>query len=126
MRGADPRIFPDLAPMKFFSGSAQHNRDNLVWQVAFERSRDAILVLSGAKVVACNEAAVRFGGYRTKSDLLSCPPADMAPALQPDGRRSADVAKEKLALATREGQARFEWMTRRADGAEMPVEVTLV
>ena len=48
--------------MKFFSGSAQHNRDNMVWQAAFERSCDAILVLSGAKIIACNEAAVRFGG----------------------------------------------------------------
>jgi len=112
--------------MKFFSGSAQHNRDNMVWQAAFERSSDAILVLSGAKIIACNEAAVRFGGYRAKTDLLSRSPADMAPELQPDGRRSADVAKEKVALAMKQGQARFEWITRRADGAHMPVQVTLV
>jgi PAS domain S-box-containing protein len=112
--------------MKFFSGSAQHNRDNLVWQAAFERSADAILVLSGAKIIACNEAAVRFGGYRAKTDLLSHSPADMAPEMQPDGRRSADVAKEKVAQAAREGHACFEWVTRRADGAMKTVQVTLV
>jgi PAS domain S-box-containing protein len=113
-------------PMKFFSGSAQHDRDNMVWQAAFERSCDAILVLSGAKIIACNEAAVRFGGYRAKADLLSRSPADIAPELQPDGRRSTDVGKDKVALAMTEGHARFEWITRRADGAHMPVQVTLV
>jgi PAS domain S-box-containing protein len=113
-------------PMKFFSGSAQHHRDNMVWQAAFERSCDAILVLSGAKIIACNEAAVRFGGYRAKADLLSRSPADIAPELQPDGRSSTDVGKDKVALAMTEGHARFEWITRRADGAHMPVQVTLV
>jgi hypothetical protein len=112
--------------MKFFSGSAQHDRDNMVWQAAFERSCDAILVLSGAKIIACNEAAVRFGGFRAKADLLSRSPADIAPELQPDGRRSTDVGKDKVALAMTEGHARFEWITRRADGAHMPLQVTLV
>jgi PAS domain-containing protein len=93
------------------------HRDNMVRQAAFERSCDAILVLSGAKIIACNEAAVRFGGYRAKADLLSRSPADIAPELQPDGRRSTDVGKDKVALAMTEGHARFEWITRRADGA---------
>ena len=50
----------------------------------------------------------------------------MAPELQPDGRRSTDVAKEKHAAAIRDGQACFEWTTRRPDGATMMVQVTLV
>jgi len=112
--------------MKFFSSKAQNHHDNEVWRVAFERSCDAILVLSGAKIIACNEAAVRYGGFRGKSDLLSRSPADMAPEFQPDGRRSADIAKEKVAQAARDGQACFEWITRRADGAMMTVQVTLV
>jgi len=41
-------------------------------------------VLAGARIIACNEAAVRFGGFRGKSDLLSRSPADMAPEFQPD------------------------------------------
>jgi hypothetical protein len=52
----------------------------------FEPCVDAILVLAGAKIIACNEAAVRFGGFRGKADLLSRSPADMAPELQLDGR----------------------------------------
>jgi len=112
--------------MKFFSDKARHDRDNLIWQAVFERSCDAILVLSGAKIIACNEAAVRFGGYKAKTDLLAHSPADMAPELQPDGRRSADVAKEMVAQAARHGHACFEWITRRADGAMKTVQVTLV
>jgi PAS domain S-box-containing protein len=112
--------------MKFFSGAVRHNHDNLVWQVAFERSRDAIMVLAGAKIIACNDAAVRLDGYKAKSDLLSRSPADMAPEIQSNGRRSADVAKEMIAQAAREGHACFEWITRRADGTTMPIQVTLV
>ena len=57
--------------MKFFSGAARQNHDNLIWQAAFERSRDAIMVVAGIKIIACNEAAVRLGGFKAKSDLLS-------------------------------------------------------
>ena len=110
----------------FFSNKARHHRDNLIQQAVFEHCTDAILVLAGAKIIACNEAAVRFGGFRGKPDLLSRSPADMAPELQPDGRRSADVAKEKYAAAIRDGQACFEWVTRRPDGVTMTVQVTLV
>jgi methyl-accepting chemotaxis protein len=109
-----------------FSNKAQHNRDNLIQQAVFEQCVDAILVLAGAKIIACNGAAVRFGGFRGKSDLLSRSPADMAPEFQPDGRRSADIAKEKYAAAVRDGHACFDWTTRRADGSTMAVQVTLV
>jgi len=109
-----------------FSNKARHDRDNLIQQAVFEHCVDAILVLAGAKIIACNEAAVRFGGFRGKSDLLSRSPADMAPELQPDGRRSADIAKDKYAAAVRDGHACFDWTTRRADGSTMAVQVTLV
>ncbi len=112
--------------MKFFSRKSGGDHDSLIWQAAFERSVDAILVLAGTRIIACNDTAVRFGGYRAKSDLLSRSPADMAPELQPDGRRSADVAREMVGLAMKDGHARFEWVTRRADGATMPVQVTLI
>jgi PAS domain-containing protein len=82
--------------MKFFSGSAQHHRDNMLWQATFERSCDAILVLSGAKIIACNEAAVRFGGYRARrptlrrsySRTVAAPPMSSGLYILGDRRRS--------------------------------------
>ena len=102
--------------MRFFGRKAGQDRDGQIGLAVFERSADAIMVLSGPKIIACNEAAVRFGGYRSKADLLSRSPADMAPEFQADGRRSSDHVKETLARAMKEGHARFEWITRRADG----------
>ena len=110
----------------FFSNKAQHRRETLIQQAVFEHCADAIMVLAGTRIIACNEAAVRFGGFRSKADLLSRSPADMAPEFQPDGRRSADIARDKYAAAIRDGRASFEWTTRRADGAAMAVMVTLV
>jgi PAS domain S-box-containing protein len=111
--------------MKLFARKAQ-SRDNLIWHAAFERSRDVILVLSTGRIIDCNEAAVRAGGFKDKSDLLSRSPAAMAPELQPDGRPSAVVAKERFDQAVRDGHASFEWVTRRADGTMAPMQITLV
>ncbi|MCP3466657.1 methyl-accepting chemotaxis protein [Bradyrhizobium sp. CCGUVB23] len=112
--------------MRFFGRQTSQDRDGQIWQAVFERSVDAIMVLAGPKIIACNEAAVRFGGYRSKADLLSRSPADMAPEFQADGRRSSECVKETLARAMKDGHARFEWLTRRADGQMVPVQVTLV
>lgn len=112
--------------MMFFGRQASRDRDGQIWQAVFERSADAIMVMSGPKIIACNEAAVKFGGYRGRADLLSRSPAEMAPEFQADGRRSADCVKETMARAMKEGHARFEWLTRRADGQMVPVQVTLV
>ena len=112
--------------MKFFAQRANRDRECQIWHAAFERSADGILVLSGPKIVDCNGAAVRFGGYRSKAELLSRSPADMAPEFQPDGRRSSDHVKEMLPQVSKDGYARFEWIFRRAGGQTVPVQVTLV
>ncbi|MBR1177142.1 PAS domain S-box protein [Bradyrhizobium sp. KB893862 SZCCT0404] len=106
--------------------SRRTNSDTAVWQAVFENCPDSILVLVNTKIVACNEAAVRFGGYRSRADLVSRSPAEMAPEFQPDGRRSADVSREKAELALREGFTRFEWVCKTVDGSLLNVQVALV
>src|SRR5689334_8288677 len=114
------------ASMKLFTSKARQDREHLIWQAAFECSRDVILVLQGGKIMGCNEAAVRASGCKDKADLVSRSPAAMAPECQPDGRPSAVVAKERFDQAVRDGHASFEWVTRRADGAMAPMQITLV
>ena len=112
--------------MAFFSGKSADRAHNLLMTEVFERNRDAILVMSEGKIIACNETAVRFGGFRSKQDLLSRSPATMAPEFQPNGKRSADMVREMDAQARREGHASFEWTTKRADGSPALVQITLV
>ncbi len=109
----------------FFKKKRQDEYDALC-RAAFEKSADAVLVLSKTEIVGCNEAAIRLLRCNSKADILSRQPSDLAPETQPDGRRSADVASEQIAIAAKEGHARFEWMHRRLDGSTFPVRITLV
>jgi len=95
------------------------------YQTMFERSTDAILILDGETFVDCNEATVKMLRYRNKSELLQTHPSDLSPPVQPDGRSSFEKASEMIATAIEKGSHRFEWMHRRADGEDFPVEVLL-
>ncbi|HUB14698.1 MAG TPA: methyl-accepting chemotaxis protein [Acetobacteraceae bacterium] len=112
--------------MRLFKGQRRKSWDNAVAHAVFQRSTDAITVMRGKEIIACNEAAIKVLRCASKAELLTRGPADLAPEFQADGRRSADVANEKLDLAREAGFARFEWLHRRLDGTTFPVQVTLV
>ncbi|MFO1500014.1 MAG: PAS domain-containing sensor histidine kinase [Verrucomicrobiota bacterium] len=97
-----------------------------VFESFFERSADAIWLYDAqtAMLVDCNEAAVKLIGAADKQQLLRTFPADLSPQLQPDGSPSAEKAAGVIALVEREKRHRFEWVIRRLDGKEVPVEVT--
>jgi PAS domain-containing protein len=53
------------------------------------------------------------------------PLAALAPASQADGRSTRDALKEITALISANGGHRFEWLARRFDGTEVPLEITV-
>jgi len=91
----------------------------------FERSADAILILEGELFTDCNDAAVKMLRYTSKAEVLQAHPSVLSPPTQPDGRDSYEKANEMIALAFRNGNHRFEWDHKRADGEVFPVEVLL-
>ncbi|GGN02464.1 hypothetical protein GCM10010967_41370 [Dyadobacter beijingensis] len=93
--------------------------------VIFQYSTDAHLLLDEGGITDCNEAAVKMLRCRNKSELLSIHPARFSPEFQPDGRRSSEKSVEMDRLAYENGYNRFEWVHKRMDGEEFPVEVTL-
>jgi PAS domain S-box-containing protein len=97
-----------------------------VFEILFERSADAIWLYDPqtAMLVDCNQAAVELIGADSKQQLLRTRPEDISPPVQPDGSRTADKTVEILALVERQKRHRFEWMIRRFDGRDVPVEVT--
>jgi len=62
---------------------------------------------------------------KDKAELLSMHPATFSPDFQPDGKSSEQKAKEMDELAYQTGYNQFEWIHKRMDGEEFPVEVTL-
>ncbi|MCF8199952.1 MAG: EAL domain-containing protein [Sulfuritalea sp.] len=91
----------------------------------FENMNDPILLLKNGRFIDCNAATLTMLRYGSKEEFINRPPAEISPARQPDGRSSDEKAEEMIATAIEKGYHRFEWMHSRADGSDIPVEVTL-
>ncbi|MFO1501670.1 MAG: PAS domain S-box protein [Verrucomicrobiota bacterium] len=92
-----------------------------------EHAPDAIVVFDcdTGRFTEANENAVRLYGL-SRDALLKLGPADVSPALQPDGRSSIEVAQERLAEALQGRTPVFEWWHRNAAGLVIPCEIRLV
>lgn len=95
------------------------------FRILFEHSSDAHLLFDENGIIDCNQAAISMLRCRDKGQVLSIHPAKLSPEFQPDGRRSDEKCIEMDRLAREKGHHRFEWMHRKMDGTDFPVEVTL-
>src|SRR6266550_3527297 len=96
-----------------------------MFQLLFERSADAIWLFDPQTGVFldCNSAAVELMRAGTKEKLLGARPEDLSPPLQADGTSSREKTTQIVALVQERGSHRFEWLARRFDGHEFPLEV---
>ncbi len=91
----------------------------------FYASNDVILLFGENKFIDCNEATAKMLGYSAREDCLKTHPSELSPPKQPDGQCSYKKANEMMRLAFEQGFHRFEWIHRRANGEDFPVEVSL-
>ena len=112
--------------MKFFKNNSNSTWITSVYEAAFERNADCVMVLNKDKLLACNEAVVRILGAKSKAEVLSLHPGQLSEEFQPSGERSLDVAVAMIGKAYKEGWARFEFWHRRVNGGIFPVQVTIV
>ncbi len=90
----------------------------------FEHASDAIIILSGDKIIDCNQrAAVLFRGL--KDDLLGLTPRELSPDIQPDGNSSATKAMRLIQLSGKGKPVRFEWQHKTLDGQLFDAEISL-
>jgi PAS domain S-box-containing protein len=117
--------FMDISEQKKIEEAIRENEEKT--SMYFNGTDDGLLILSPEKGFQhANVAAVGMFGAETLPDLLRCGPVEISPEFQPDGRNSAEAAKEHIAAAIKSGTTyRFEWMHKRFDGSLLPVEVTL-
>jgi len=93
----------------------------------FESSRDAIMTLEPPswKFTSGNPATMEMFRVRNAEELSNLGPWNLSPERQPDGRASAEKAREMIETAMREGTHSFEWTHKRLDGGEFPATVLL-
>ncbi|MBF0570165.1 MAG: PAS domain S-box protein [Candidatus Omnitrophica bacterium] len=91
----------------------------------FYASQDATLLIGENKFIDANDATARMLEYPTRQEFLKVHPSQLSPPTQPDGRSSFEKAEEMMRLAVEKGFHQFEWIHRRANGKDFPVQVSL-
>ncbi|MBN1590202.1 MAG: PAS domain S-box protein [Pirellulales bacterium] len=92
------------------------------FRALYELSSDAVMLLDEKGFFDCNEATLRLFGLTFKEEFCGKHPGDLSPTTQPSGENSRELADRRIAEAMDKGSVRFEWMHRRVDGSELPVD----
>jgi PAS domain S-box-containing protein len=91
-----------------------------------DSARFGVFVLEGDRFVAANRTAAVMFGLASERAAIGLTPWELSPQLQPGGRPSDELARERILTAAREGGSTFEWVHKRADNGEtFPAEVDL-
>ena len=90
----------------------------------FDFSPDGYLIVKDGIYVECNKAAeVLAGGDRSR--IIGASPDMLSPEIQPGGRRSDELAAERIRETLEKGKNTFEWVHKRFDGSEFIAMVNL-
>jgi PAS domain S-box-containing protein len=92
-----------------------------------DHAPEAIVVFDGdtARFLSSNVHAQELYGC-TAEELTRLGPADVSPEFQPDGRRSAEAARDWIDQAIAGKTPIFEWVHQHRSGRLVPTEVRLV
>ena len=94
------------------------------FELLFENSNDAILLMKDGKFYDCNSATAQLLKYPNKDAILNLKPSDISPK-EINGRLSSDIATEMITIALENGLHKFEWIHKKSDGSLFPCEVWL-
>ncbi len=94
------------------------------YRTLFESANDAIFIMKDDLFIDCNEKTLEIFGC-TREQIINQPPYRFSPQRQPDGRDSAEKAKEKIHAAYSGNPQFFEWKHKKCDGTLFDAEVSL-
>jgi len=93
----------------------------------YEKSGDALMTLdpSSGLFTFANPSAIAMFGARDEADFVSRALWQYSSVRQPNGRDSAELARETIETAVRDGYHCFEWTCAKIDGTEFPATILL-
>ncbi len=94
------------------------------FELLFENSNDAILLMKDGKFYDCNSATAQLFKYPNKDAILHLKPSDISPK-EINNKLSSDLSQEMVSIALEKGVHKFEWIHKKSDGTLFPCEVWL-
>lgn len=93
----------------------------------FDSAHDALITLHPPhwNFTSGNPAISKMFNIKNVEEFLTYGPWDISPDKQPDGRSSAEKAKEMIEIAMSRGSHYFEWTHKRINGEAFPATVLL-
>lgn len=91
----------------------------------YESLSAAVVVQDESGFIQINSASLQLFGTERADQIMGRHPTDFSAPRQPDGEDSAVAARRHMERARVNGVERFEWLARKLDGTDLPVEVTL-
>lgn len=96
------------------------------YRALFNNAQFSVFLLEGERFIDANQTAAQMFGLVNERAAVGMTPWELSPEHQPDGQRSEELARERIATALRAGGLTFEWLHQRADtGETFPAEVDL-
>jgi PAS domain S-box-containing protein len=94
------------------------------YRALFQNANDAIFLMGGETIIACNEKTLEMFGYE-KGEIVGRTPFDLSPPLQPTDGPPESLPRQRIKRALSGDSQCFEWKHRRHDGTLFDAEVSL-
>ncbi|WP_430885309.1 response regulator [Fusibacter sp. JL216-2] len=98
--------------------------DSELFKTLFEVSGDAYCLIQNGRFIMSNKSSENML-QAEDGQLIGISPIEISPAIQMDGRRSDEKAREMIDLALEKGSHKFEWTHKKMNGELFPTEVVL-
>ena len=94
------------------------------FRTLFETAHDGIFLMDEQVILFCNSRSLEMFGC-VERDFVGHSPIDFSPETQPDGRTSAEKARDLIGRALQGQPQSFGWRHRRLGGTLFEAEVSL-
>ena len=95
------------------------------FRALFEASSQGVILHDEHQYLEVNPAIVKMLGYDSASELIGLHPRQISPPVQANGEDTALLAQKYISECLTRGSVRFDWMARRKNGGDIPLEVIL-
>jgi len=115
-------LWRDITEERKIQEKIKQSEEN--FKTLFYDSPQAYLVIQEEHFVECNRASEKLMNA-TRDQIINMPPAMISPEFQPNGKTSAEMAREYFDAVYKEGSIQFEWVHLKVTGEPFLAEVNL-